>query len=159
MSEFDGRCHLTGINPHASLTSQARTILSFSLTERCFKYDRYDRYDRRHVGRERGRARCVAVRRGSVSEMLSLLLLVRAWRGPMVGKRHGNRRNRTVVAASYGVVVPDDPIAISIRLSRPAAAAGMPGLPGVVTVDDRNRAAHALPTRRSTALPWRRRRL
>lgn len=80
--------------------------------------------------------------------MLSLLLPVRE---PIVGERHGSRRNRTVVAASCGVVVPDDPIAISSRFSRPAVAAGMPG---AGTVDDRNRAAHALTTRRSTALPW-----
>jgi len=34
------------------------------------------------------------------------------------GDRHGSRRNRTVDAASsYGVVVPDDPIAITNRLT------------------------------------------
>lgn len=86
------------------------------------------------------------------------MLPVRGWGGLPndVGERHGSGRNRTVVVAassSCGLVAPDDPIAISSRLSGPAAAAGMPG---AGTVDDRNRAAHALATRRSTALPWRR---
>lgn len=64
--------------------------------------------------------------------------------------RHGGRRNRTIETASYGVVVPDDRIAI--RPSRPATAAGLSK--DARTVDDGDRTAHALTARRrSTASP------
>lgn len=86
------------------------------------------------------------------------LLPVHVWRGSLIDDRHGSRRNRStrVDAASNSVVGPDDPIAISTRLSfRPATAAEMPGAGTTVDDDSTNRAAHALTKRRSTALPWR----